>query len=562
MNIIGLHILTHNPSATLINDNGEIFSIALERVNRVKNSTGLYSDDLIKYLLDESNLKIEEIDKFIIDKVVKFDTKKNFLDRTNYKIDESKIISINHHLAHAYSTYYASGFNESAILIVDGAGEWVEQNNKEGIEGSSIYVAKNNEIQLISKSLHYRDKKKGYSNGFSIGKFYSKFSKMIGFESYQEGKLMGLAPFGKKLIENYKDYNLEDYVKFNNGDIQLNPNIFYGNFYLKLKRKIKKIFKKNEENNFKDIFLNINQKNKNWEKIKENYLFNAALAQKVVEDCLRVAGQWIYKETNIRNLCVAGGVGLNIDANTILATECGFDETFTLPASEDSGISLGCAYWGKNKFQKNFQRKKIINAYFGKKYDLENYDNELNKLNEIKTKDISHEVAKLISEGNVIGWFSGRSEFGPRALGNRSILADPRNPEIQNYINTKIKKRETFRPFAPVVIEEKSDEYFKCKLKSPFMLLKTEVKSEAINLIPAVVHVDNSSRFQTINKRQNEKLYDLIEKFGEITGIWVLLNTSFNGPGEPIVETPIDAIESFKKNNLDYLVLENRLFKS
>ena len=198
MNYLGLHILTHNPSATIIRDDGEIFSIALERINRVKIPL-IYSDDLIKYLLDASSLKISDINKIAIDKVVKFDTKKDFINRTKFKFDDNKILCMNHHLAHAYSTFFSSGFEESAVLIVDGAGEWLKYNKIEGIEGTSIYDVNTNEFRLISKSIHPRDKKRGYTRGLSLGKFYSQITKLIGFGKYQEGKLMGLAPYGHEL---------------------------------------------------------------------------------------------------------------------------------------------------------------------------------------------------------------------------------------------------------------------------------------------------------------------------------------------------------------------------
>ena len=558
MNIIGLHILTHNPSGTIITSDNKIYSIALERINRKKNSTGLYSDELIKYLLNSTKLKFDEIDYFIIDKVINFDTKQDLIDRSNFNFKNKQIISINHHLAHAYSTYVSSGFNDCAILIVDGAGEWIKEQNREGVEGTSIYNVINDEIKLIAKSLHFRDKKVGYLNGLSLGKFYSKITKMVGFGKYQEGKLMGLAPYYKG--DDLK-LSLNKIIKFKDGEIYINQNIFYN----QLKSRIKEFFKfflKNK--NFINFYLPIKKPNTDWNNIDKNYIKTAAIAQKIVEVSFKILGEWIIKTTKQKKLCVAGGVALNIDANTVLAEKIGFKETFTLPASEDSGISMGCAYWGKKKFDKKYEKKKIINAYFGKEYSTNEIINALEKSTGIKfykSTDHFKETAELISIGKVIGWFSGRSEFGPRALGNRSILADPRKEDMKNYINKFIKKRELFRPFAPAVTEEMSNEYFDTQLISPFMLLKANVKEKYRNLIPAVVHADNSARFQTVNKMQNKNFYKLINEFGKITNIYVVLNTSFNGPGEPIVETPDDAIKSFQRLNLDYLILENYIIK-
>lgn len=292
------------------------------------------------------------------------------------------------------------------------------------------------------------------------------------------------------------------------------------------------------------------------------------MAWRVQDDTERVLLKraiWLRETTGARNLCMAGGVALNCLANGRIAREAGFDNIWIQPAAGDDGNAIGCAYYGHLAIQKN-QRSFVINhANLGVEYKHEDVHAAANKklvrLQAINrpSNNICGETAKLLSEGRVFGWFQGGSEFGPHALGNRSILADPRKAEMKDILNKRVKHRQAFRPFAPIVLAERANEIFEGDEESPFMLLAKRVRPEWRDKIPAVVHVDGTARVQTVREEHNERLYRLLKEFASITGVPVLLNTSFNVKGEPIVETPDDAIKCFLTTGIDYLVLHDTL---
>ena len=438
------------------------------------------------------------------------------------KYNKDKIIQIDHHLAHAASVYYTSDFKDSSILIVDGNGSDLETN--------SFFKGKSNEINLIDKSKYH-----------GIGAVYSAVTKeILNLGTGSEGKTMGLAPYGKndkKIKIRYKlngiNTNFSPFIKrmpYSDVLYHINSN-FRPN---PLKFRIKKANKKNVTNQFYS----------NW----------AFAIQKISEKIILHLGKEIYKKNKSKNICLAGGVALNSVANNYLYKKGDFDKMFVFPACSDSGIPLGLVLWGYHNFLNGKKRIKFNNAYTGIEYSKDEI------LSILKKNKISHsftnnnEIAKYISEGKVIGYFQGKSEYGPRALGNRSILADARNPLMRDYINKKIKHREMFRPFAPAILEEKSKEYFELEY-SPFMLQVS--KSKKRKKIPSAIHVDGTARVQTVNKKQNKNFYDLINEFYKITNVPVILNTSFNDAGEPLVETPLDALICFLKTDIDYLVIGN-----
>jgi len=292
------------------------------------------------------------------------------------------------------------------------------------------------------------------------------------------------------------------------------------------------------------------------------------LARQVQEDTEQVLLEraiWLRETTGARNLCMAGGVALNCVANGRIAREAGFENVWIQPAAGDDGIAIGCAYYGHLAVQKSPRSFVMNHAYTGVAYNDEEVDAAAGKTQVLlqttrkRSENICRETARLLSEGHVFGWFQGRSEFGPRALGNRSILADPRTAEMKEKLNKRVKHRQAFRPFAPVVLAERAHEIFEGDRESPFMLLAERVRPEWRDKIPAVVHVDGTARVQTIREDQNERLYRLLKEFDAITGVPVLLNTSFNVKGEPIVETPTDAIHCFLTTGIDYLVLHDVL---
>ena len=442
--------------------------------------------------------------------------------------DKDKIIQIDHHLAHAASTYYSSGYKESAILIVDANGSDCETN--------SFFYGKNNKISLLDKSKNH-----------GIGSVYTAITKnILNLGDSGEGKTMGLAPYGKA-----------------------NPKI-------KIKHSLNGI-----HTNFSDFMRRIpysdvlNQINENYrpEVIKKNYpkatkknimkkIFCdwAYAVQDLTEKVFLHLGKELYKLKKVQNICLAGGVALNSVANNVLLKKTKFKNMFVFPACSDSGIPFGLVLWGYHNILKRTKRIKFNNAYTGKKYSKKELLLFLKKYNFDFKETNPKEIASLISKGFVVGNFFGKSEYGPRALGNRSIIADARNPKMRDFINKKVKHREIFRPFAPSILEEFSNKFFDID-NSPFML--QVAKSKKSKLIPSAIHVDNTARVQTVNKFQNQNYYSIIKEFYKLTGIPVILNTSFNDAGEPLVETPQDAILCFLKTKIDCLVLDNiLLFKN
>jgi carbamoyltransferase len=285
------------------------------------------------------------------------------------------------------------------------------------------------------------------------------------------------------------------------------------------------------------------------------------------ETVLLARAKWLRETTGARNLCLAGGVALNCVANGRIAREAGFENVWIQPAAGDDGIAIGCAYYGHLAIQKKPRSSVINHAYFGKEYTDEDVrdatDQTLVRLATVTTRsdNISRDTAKVLADGKIVGWFQGRSEFGPRALGDRSIIADPRTAEMKDILNRRVKFRQAFRPFAPIVLAERENEIFEGGHDSPYMLLAKPVRPEWRDKIPAIVHVDGTARVQTVRQETNAPLYRLLKEFEAITGVPVLLNTSFNVKGEPIVETPRNAVECFLTTGIDYLALHDVLLR-
>ena len=438
--------------------------------------------------------------------------------------EKKKIIQIDHHLAHAASTYYTNSYNKSAILIVDGNGSDLETN--------SFFLGNKNKIRLLRKFKYH-----------GIGAAYTAVSKSIlNFGTGGEGKTMGLAPYGKpnkKIKINFSLKNINtDFSKFMRR-MPYSDVLNHTNDKFRPKLIKQKYPSANSKNIMNSIFCD-------W----------AYKIQKVTEDVMVHLGKEIFKLTKSKNICLAGGVALNSVANYQLLKKTKFKNMFVFPACSDAGIPFGLVLWGYHNILNGKKRVKFNNAFTGIDYSKKKIIKLLKK-NNIKFEITKpKKIAELISKGHVIGNFFGKSEYGPRALGNRSILADPRNKKMRDYINIKVKHREIFRPFAPAVLQEKSKNYFDVS-HSPYML--QVAKSKKSSKIPSAVHVDNTARLQTVNKKENKNFYSLIKEFYKITNVPILLNTSFNDKGEPLVEKPIDALICFLKTDLDYLVLEDLL---
>ena len=470
---------------------------------------------------------------------------------------EGGIIFPEHHFSHAASAFYPSPFNDAAILTMDGVGEWTT---------SSFGVGKGNNIELLAdiKFPH------------SLGLLYSAFTYFTGFRvNSGEYKVMGLAPYGEP---KYKDLILTELIDVKE-DGSFKMNMDYFNYPVGLEMTSKK---------FSKLFGGLPRKPES--KLTQREMDLARSVQDVTEDIVLKITNHVYKETGEHNLTLAGGVALNCVANGKLLREGPFDKIWIQPASGDAGGALGAALTGwynyleqqrKAEENKDSQQGSYLGPYFSDN-EIENFLSS-NKVtyNQLTTDEIPKKISDLIAEENVIGWYQGRMEFGPRALGARSILGDARSPKMQKHMNLKIKFRESFRPFAPSVLAEEVSNYFDLNVDSPYMLLVADVKKEKQKSvagesknyfgldklkvirseIPAVTHVDYSARIQTVHQETNKLYYDLIKKFNENYGCSVLINTSFNVRGEPIVCTPEDAYKCFMRTNMDYLIMGNYLLK-
>ncbi len=585
--ILGISAFYHDSAATLIKNGKILAAVQEERFTRKKNDKS-FPVNSINYCLEEAFINPNELSAIVfyedsyqtLERVLWSFSKTypksreswlNYLpDWLNFKFQiprlirkkldyKGKILHNNHHRSHLASAFFPSPFKRSAILTIDGVGEWAT---------ASIGVGQDKNIEMIKEMF--------FPN--SVGLLYSAFTQFLGFKvNSGEYKMMGLAPYGQP---KYTDLILKEIINLNeDGSIQLNQKYFD---YISGSSMT--------SNKFSDLF-NRPKRNSD-ERITQSDMDIACSIQKVTEKIVLQMARYAKKITNENNLCLSGGVALNCVANGELLKSKIFDEIWIQPASGDAGSSLGCAL---DCYHSYFNREReIINegkciqegSMFGPSWSKEEIKSFLDTFNidyEYYENNTSRNnlIAKKINEGEVVGFFSGRTEFGPRALGSRSIVADPRNKEMQSKLNLKIKYRESFRPFAPAVLMEKTSEYFNLDKSSPYMMLvsqvvknkqlkiKSENKEDLIEIlkqirsdVPAITHVDYSARVQTIDKEYNQPFYELIKEFENQTGCPILINTSFNVRGEPIVNSPFDAYRCFVNTEMDLLVLGNFLIKN
>jgi len=559
--ILGLSCYYHDSAACILKDSKVIAAVEEERFSRKKFDDG-FPKEAIDYCLKEAGISPKDIDcvAFYDKSVLKFERLLDnyiavaprglgsflsvipkWLHRRLWVSDEirkhlggykGKIIFPEHHLSHAAYAFYTSPFKESAILTVDGVGEWTT---------TSFGYANDTNIKLTN-DIRWPH---------SLGLFYSAFTYYLGFQVNEgEYKLMGLAAYGKPKYYDLITKELID-VK-DDGSFLLNMKYFaftHDNVMINKK--------------FCDLFgVPVRREDSKTEKIHFDI---GASAQLVLEEILLKIVRHIHKKTGQKNLCIGGGVALNGVANGRILKEGPFQAIFIPPSPGDAGSAIGCAlyaYYSYFKNKRNIENRHDMitnNVYVGPCYSNEEIENFLfsNKIQfrKYETSDLIKETARLISEQNVVGWFQGRMEWGPRALGNRSILADPRNPKMKDILNEKIKHRESFRPFAPSILEEYVSEYFDLDIPSPYMLLVSKVKKP--DKVPAITHVDGTGRIQTVSRVANPLYYELIHEFFNITGVPVLVNTSMNVRGEPIVNSLHQAYDMILKTEMDYLVLGN-----
>ena len=566
MKILGISCFYHDAAAALIDDGKIIAAAEEERFSRIKHDSS-FPKLSINFCLDQAKIKPSGLDAVVFYEkpFLKFEriilsflatapyARGAFIDAfkiwlkeklwikalilSNLKINPGKIFFSGHHISHAASSFYTSPFKKTAILTCDGVGEWTTTTWGRG-EGSKLYL--NEEIRFPH----------------SLGLFYSTFTQFLGFEINEgEYKVMGLAPYGKpryvkkveKLISQESD-----------GSFKLD--LSYFNFLFSDKVSYSK--------KFIDLFGSpIDPKSA--DKVSSKYADIAASAQKVLEEKLLVIARNLKKETGEDNLCYAGGVALNGVANWRIFKEAGFKNIFVHPAAGDSGGAVGAALYFYHHVLSKPRKNSFKNVYLGasnKIVDIEKFIKRSSiNAERLSDKALIERVVQLLVSGKVVGWVRGAFEWGPRALGARSILADPRSKKMKDLVNSKIKFREGFRPFAPVTLYEKGNTYFDVGDLIPpileYMLAVVPVRKKWQKSLGAITHVDGTARPQLLRRTVNPLYYDLIKKFGQKSGVSVLLNTSFNLKGQPIVNTYEEAYETFMNSGLDALVLENYLIE-
>ena len=585
--ILGISAFYHDSAACII-VNGEIIAAAQEERFTRKKHDSSYPYNAIEFVLKYSKLKLNEVDQIVffekpflkferlLETYVAFAPKgyisfakampiwikeklfqKDFLIKklkshdNNFK-SENKIFFSDHHLSHAASAFFPSPFEEAVVLTADGVGEWAT---------TTVAVGKKNKLE-IKKEIHFPH---------SLGLLYSAFTYYTGFKvNSGEYKLMGLAPYGKPVYVNQIKKLID--IK-NDGSFRLDQSYFnYATGLTMTNKKFNKLFGQNPRNPLK-------------EKLEQFHMDIASSIQKVTEEIMIKLTKSIRHEYGLKNLCLAGGVALNCVANGKILKEKIFENIWIQPAAGDAGGSLGAAlalWYLEFGNSRNVNLKDDMKgSYLGNEFSQDEIEKELKLLganyDKYNYSDLIEKTSQYLSEDNAIGWFQGRMEFGPRALGSRSIIANPKSENMQKTLNLKVKYRESFRPFAPSILRDDLENWFKIDVDSPYMLFVAEInKNKKIEMnndqkflfgidklnikrseIPAVTHIDYSARVQTITRNQNKIFYDLISKFKERTGCPVLINTSFNVRGEPIVNSPSDAFNCFMGTQLDFLVIGN-----
>ena len=586
--ILGISAFYHDSAATILVDGKIIAAAQEERFTRKKHDSS-YPFNAIEFVLDFTKIKLSEVDQIIFfekpflkferlletyvafaprgfksfcmampiwlkDKLFQKKMLFNELKKHDKNfIDDKKIYFSDHHLSHAASAFFPSPFEEAIILTADGVGEWAT---------TTVAIGKGNNLE-IKKEIHFPH---------SLGLLYSAFTYYTGFKvNSGEYKLMGLAPYGVPIYEDKIRNNLIDIKE--DGSFHLDQSYFnYATGLTMTNKKFNNLFDQNVRDN-------------KYEKLTQFHMDIAASIQKVTEDIMIRLTKSLKEEFNIPNLCLAGGVALNCVANGKILKKKIFDNIWVQPAAGDAGGSLGAALalWHieQNNPRKVNHNDSMQGSYLGPEYSQKEIEEELDKAGAkyevLKDQELLDKTAIDLSKEQAVGWFQGRMDFGPRALGGRSILGDPRSEKMQKNLNLKVKYRESFRPFAPSILKEDLSEWFDINTDSPYMLMVSKINRDKIiemtdeqkklfgidklnikrSEIPAVTHVDYSARIQTVHNETNEKYFRLIKKFKEKTNCPILVNTSFNVRGEPIVNTPLDAFNCFMGTDLDKLVIGN-----
>lgn len=561
MIVLGISFFYHDAGAALVRDGELIAAAEEERFNRKKHYSE-FPRQAVAYCLREAGITIEKVDYigFYEKPLLKFNriletvlagwpltymswiksmplwlgTKLHIASLIQKELGTDKEVLFNqHHLSHAASAFLVSEFEEAAILTADGVGEWTT---------TAWGVGRGIDIEI----------RKEISFPHSVGLLFSAITAYLGFQvNDAEWKVMGLAPYGEpKYVDRFRE--IVD-IK-NDGSFRLNLRYFAHTY------STKRMFNRRWEALFGQ------PQRRTEEELTAFHRDIAHSGQKIVEEIMVKIATHVQGETGMRHLCLAGGVGLNCVANWRILQESGFEKIFIQPAAGDSGGALGTAFYIYNSVLKNPRRFVMNHALWGPSFTDDEIQAALSRCEACyeyidDEEELLDRTAGLLTDGKVVGWFQGRMEFGPRALGSRSLLADPRREDMKDIINQKVKFREPFRPFAPAVLKERAHEYFDMPegMDAPYMLLVPEVLEDKRRVIPAVTHRDGTGRVQTVTEEHNPRYYRLIRRFGELTGVPVVINTSFNVRGEPIVCTPEDAYRTFVNTGIDAVVMGNYL---
>jgi carbamoyltransferase len=546
---------SHNGGACLLHGDEIVVAIQEERLSRIKRDRVYAAETTacLAYCLDYAGIQPQKLDLVVVSVAGDARDPHNDIRRNPFLQLGSNgvtIVGVPHHLAHAVSAFATSGFKESAVLVVDGRGSPFadllreEQNVvrvglRDGAEIISLYAAAGHSLVPVEKHFVAGEnwlemRAAGMPLFASLGGIFSAVAQQVFGDAAEAGKVMGLAPYGRCTIPADSFFSIRDH-----------------------------------EFHFRDVVPKMFAGDARWPSCAEEYSNLACSAQAALEHALGYLTGRLHTLVDSGNLCYAGGVALNSIANERIIRESGFEQVFITPAAEDSGAALGAAYYGLWQLTGHNSCRSMTHDACGRRYHSKEITAAIEatpQVDFIRSRDVIADAVELLQAGKMLGWFDGCSELGPRALGQRSIVCDPRPADAKEILNNRIKKREGFRPFAPAVLLEEVRDWFEMEHEdpaSPFMLRICKFRAEKTTAVPAVVHVDNSGRLQTLTPQANGRFYELVKKFFEQTGVPMLLNTSFNVQGEPIVETPEDAIRCLLSSGLDACVFADRIaFKS
>jgi carbamoyltransferase len=556
--VIGLGYTNHDMAATLVRDGRLVAHISRERLTRFRHDGGRFSapglpfswdlSDCIEYCLSAARLSLRDVDLFVANNMPNLDRPgfaREILDKSRLRFDADRLLLIPHHLAHAYSTYWSSGFTDATVLIVDGQG-----NSLEAIRGydcedgpyartevaASVPGKVTEKISVYDvRAGRFRVTKKEFTHGSIGGAYLATTQALLG--EGEPGKTMGLAPYGRARARP------GEFLSWQEGRIR------YG-YVSALPEYV-------AHAPVRHWPVEIQQ----WTGAHWQAADLAAALQGDLEDVLVELTRGLRAQSENEHLCLAGGVMLNSVANRRILKESGFADTFVVPAAGDDGISLGCAHWGSARLGEA-RRHRLRRASFGRSYSGAEIQKAVESDRRIRADHLANDAlvvaqtARALAEGKIVAWFQGRSEMGPRALGCRSILADSTSAAMKDLLNVRVKFRESYRPFAPIVSEAAASEFFDLDRPSPFMLLVAPVREAKRAALPAITHIDGTARVQTVSP-EDGLIHALLEAFAQLSGVPVLLNTSLNIRGEPIVESPADAVRTFLNTSLDVLVIGN-----